>query len=119
MQKAQCLMMALLAQGRMYILIWGGHCALQLTSVRGHQERLSHGAAGGTASYPLTSEPRVPQGWLHQLLWLPGTTGISSIPQPSPLPAPTPLGQEASQSDLGCSSCVLRHWTRPIPWGWS
>lgn len=36
----------------------------------------------GNGLLPFDLEPRVPQGWLHQLLWLPGTTGISSIPQP-------------------------------------
>lgn len=36
-------------------------------------------------------EARVPHGWLHQLLWLPGTTGISSIPRPL-LFLPQPAG---------------------------
>lgn len=36
----------------------------------------------GKGFLPSDLEPRVPQGWLYQLLWLPGTTGISSITQP-------------------------------------
>lgn len=67
---------------------------------------------------PFDLEPRIPHGWLHQLLWLPGTTGISSILQPL-LFLPQPSSQEASQSDLEGSSCVLRSWTSHIPWGCS
>lgn len=46
---------------------------------------------GGKASYPLTWSSGSPiVAALHQLLWLPGTTGISSIPQPLLfLPQPT------------------------------
>lgn len=48
-----------------------------------------------SASYPLTPAPHGPPGWRHQLLWLPGTTGISSTLSPSSS-CPNPLGQEAS-----------------------
>lgn len=95
-----------------------GHCALQLTSVRGISRGPVMELLGGTAFYPLTWSPGSPRGgcisssgYLGQQAFPPSLSPSSSCP--------TPLGQEASQSDLGCSSCVLRHWTRPIPWGWS
>lgn len=45
---------------------------------------------GGKDLPPFDLEARVPHAWLHQLLWLPGTTGISSVPQPLLfLPQPT------------------------------
>lgn len=99
-----------------------GPCALAGTR-EWQEEGPSHRAAGGWRGkgkgvLPFDLEPRVPHGWLHGLLWLPGTTGISSIPSPSSSCSNHP-GQEASQSDLDGSSCVLRRWTSHIPWGWS
>lgn len=73
---------------------------------------------GRKTSYPLTWRPGSPtsgcislSGYLGQQAFPPSLSPSSSCPNP--------LGQEASQSDLGCSSCVLRSWTRHIPWGWS
>lgn len=48
------------------------------------------GICSGRGLLSFDLEPRVPHWWLHQLPWLPGTTGISSIPQPLLfLPQPT------------------------------
>lgn len=67
-----------------------GNTALQLILVSGQQKKPGHGAAGGKDLLPFDLEARVPHAWLHQLLWLPGTTGISSVPQPLLfLPQPT------------------------------
>ena len=67
-----------------------GHCALKLTSVRGHQERPGHGAAGGTASYPLTWSPGSPRGgcisssgYLGQQAFPPSLSPSSSCPNPA------------------------------------
>lgn len=57
----------------------------------GQQQRPGHGAVGEKDLLPFDLEARVPHEWLHQPLWLPGTTGISSVPQPL-LFLPQPAG---------------------------
>lgn len=116
MQEGQCLLMDLLGLGRdVHAGLGSGHCSPADTS---------KWSGGGPASellgekppLPFDLEPRVPHGgciscsgYLGQQAFPPSLSPSSSCPNP--------LGPEASQSDLGCSSCVLRSWTRRIPWG--
>lgn len=59
-----------------------GITGLHLIPVSGQQERPGHRAVGQKDLLPFDLEARVPHEWLYQPLWLPGTTGISSVPQP-------------------------------------